>query len=53
MAANAPERRLISVEQLVLDEINPRFAKPLSQDQMLAHLAAMTKNLELAEHIAI
>jgi len=45
-------QKTLDIESLVLDEQNPRFAKPLPQDEMIAHLAASPKTLKLAAHIA-
>ncbi len=42
----------VDIENLLLDELNPRFGKPLSQDDMLARFAADTKTQKLATHIA-
>ena len=42
----------LDVESLILDERNPRFPKPLTQDEMIAHFAASPKTLRLAAHIA-
>ncbi len=42
----------VEIEKLLLDEANPRFGKPLSQDDMLARLAADSKTQKLATHIA-
>jgi len=43
---------VIPVEQLVLDDANPRFADPLSQKEILSNLAADEKTANLARHIA-
>jgi hypothetical protein len=42
----------VDIEKLLLDERNPRFGKPLSQDDMLARFAADPKTQKLAVHIA-
>jgi hypothetical protein len=42
----------VEIEKLLLDEVNPRFGKPLSQDDMLARFAADPKTQKLAAHIA-
>lgn len=42
----------IDIEKLLLDEANPRFGKPLSQDDMLARFATDPKTQKLAAHIA-
>lgn len=42
----------VEIEKLLLDEGNPRFGKPLSQDDMLARFAAAPKTQKLAAHIA-
>lgn len=43
---------LIPISQLVLDEKNPRFAEPMSQDEMIAEFAKQPKTAGLAKHIA-
>lgn len=51
MAAKSPTPADIQIEKLLLDEGNPRFAKPLPQDEMLAKLAAASQTVKLATHI--
>ena len=48
----APKTTEVEIEKLLLDEANPRFGKPLSQDDMLARFAGDSRTQKLAAHIA-
>lgn len=52
MADRKSQSTTIGLERLVLDEQNPRLAKPLPQDEVLGQFAKSPKTLKLAEHLA-
>ena len=51
MAVKRPYAATIKIENLLLDERNPRLPKPLPQDEALLKFAAQPKTIKLAEHL--
>jgi hypothetical protein len=46
------EFKTVSVQRLVLDENNPRFRRPMAQDEAIAEFAKSAKTRKLAKHIS-
>lgn len=45
------ELKLVAVQRLMLDENNPRFRRPMAQDEAIAEFSKSPKTRKLAKHI--
>lgn len=44
--------KMVTVQRLMLDENNPRFRRPMAQDEAIAEFSTSPKTRKLAKHIA-
>lgn len=47
------EMKMVPVRRLMLDENNPRFRRPMAQDEAIAEFAKSPKTRKLAKHIVL